>query len=166
MQLLLIRHGEAGEARDWAKTGRPDDERPLTDEGAEEMRAVAAGLRVAVPHIDVIATSPLTRALQTADAVAERYADATRVTIGELAPDQRPFAFVDWLSAHEWADVVAAVGHNPHLSELATWLLEDDELIDMKKASALLIDFPDQIGKRSGRLIWYRKRKELIGLGE
>ena len=166
MQLLLIRHGEAGEARDWAETGRPDDERPLTDEGTEEMRAVARGVRVALPSIDVLASSPLTRALQTADLVAERYADATRVTIGELAPDQRPFALVDWLSAHEWADVVAVVGHNPHLSELATWLLQDDELIDMKKASALLIDFPGEIGKRSGRLVWYRKRKDLIALGE
>ena len=165
MQLLLIRHGEAGEARGWAKTGRPDDERPLTDEGTDEMRAVAAGLRAAVPHIDLVASSPLTRALQTADLVADQYAGVTRVTIGELVPDQRPFAFVDWLSGHEWADVVAAVGHNPHLSELATWLLEDDELIDMKKASALLIDFPGEVGKRSGRLVWYRKRKELIALG-
>ena len=165
MQLLLIRHGEAGEARDWAKTGRPDDERPLTDEGAEEMRAVAAGLRVTIPSIDLIASSPLTRALQTADLVAEQYAGVTRVTIGELAPDQRPFALVDWLSAHEWADVVTVVGHNPHLSELATWLLQDDELIDMKKASALLIDFPGDVGKRSGRRAWYRKRKELIALG-
>lgn len=166
MQLLLIRHGDAGDAHEWAKSGRPDDERPLTDEGTDEMRAVARGLRVVVPRIDLIASSPLTRALQTADLVAEQYADATRVTIGELVPHQRPFAFVDWLTTHAWADVVAAVGHNPHLSELATWLLGDDELIDMKKASALLIDFPGDVGKRGGRRIWYRKRKELIALGQ
>ena len=46
MELILIRHGQAGEAADWyAETGRSDDERPLTDEGSKRLRRAFRGLR-------------------------------------------------------------------------------------------------------------------------
>ena len=166
MRLLLIRHGKAGDRDEFAKTGRPDEERPLTAEGLEEMRAVARGLQVLEPRIDVIATSPLTRAVQTADGVAERYPDAARETIDALGPGARFGEFARWLSSHRNAGLVAAVGHNPHLSELAEWLGTGGDSVDMKKGSALLLEFDDDIGEATAELVWYRKPRELIALAD
>src|SRR5438552_1375059 len=67
MDLYLLRHGEA----DWPNWDKPDDERPLTKRGKEEMKKVAAFLcRIGV-SLDQIVTSPLPRAEQTARIVAK-----------------------------------------------------------------------------------------------
>ena len=62
MKLFFLRHGKA----DWPGWNKPDDERPLTNEGKKEVATVAkflARLEIA----PVILTSPLPRASQTAD---------------------------------------------------------------------------------------------------
>ena len=164
MRLLIIRHGDAGDAVEWARTGRPDDERPLTEEGREEMLAVARGLSVIEPEVDLIVTSPLVRAMQTAEAVASAYANAERETLDALRPDAALQEFVDWLRAHREYSLVAAVGHNPHLSDLASWLAAHADAVDMKKGSAVLLEFDDDIGEATADLLWYMKPKELIAL--
>ncbi len=63
MNLLIIRHGAARDRGEFAQTGLSDDLRPLTAEGADEMRRVARGLRTQVKGIDFLATSPLVRAV-------------------------------------------------------------------------------------------------------
>jgi phosphohistidine phosphatase len=67
MKLYLLRHGKA----DWPNWDRPDDERPLTEEGKKEVAAVVKLLsRLEVNP--VILTSPLPRASQTAE-IAGKY---------------------------------------------------------------------------------------------
>src|ERR1041385_3674827 len=68
MRLYFLRHGEA----DWPNWDRPDDERPLTEHGKKELRKLAKFLEVLDVSIDEIVTSPLPRARQTADIVADR----------------------------------------------------------------------------------------------
>jgi phosphohistidine phosphatase len=58
MQLLIVRHAIAMEREEFAKTGRPDSDRPLTDTGRRRMRKNARGLQRISPHPDLIATSP------------------------------------------------------------------------------------------------------------
>jgi phosphohistidine phosphatase len=70
MKLLIIRHAVAEERDAWANTGKSDDERPLTTEGRGKMARNARGLREGVPSVDLVATSPLVRARQTAEIVA------------------------------------------------------------------------------------------------
>jgi len=67
MDLLVIRHAIAGDRAEWAKTGRPDQERPITNEGRERMAVNAQALRRLVPELDLLATSPFVRAVETAD---------------------------------------------------------------------------------------------------
>ena len=62
MKLYLLRHGKA----DWPNWDRPDDERPLTEEGKKEVAAVAK-LLSRLEITPVIFTSPLPRASQTAE---------------------------------------------------------------------------------------------------
>lgn len=161
MDLLLIRHGKAEDRDAFARTGRPDDLRPLTGRGRREMRENARGLRALVGPLDVLATSPLVRAAQTADEVAAAFPEATRETIDSLRPSARFADFVDWLVAHRDRARLAAVGHNPHLSELAAHLCRRHEQFDMKKGSAVLLHFADEPAPGSATLVWYRKPKEL-----
>ena len=59
MRLLIIRHAIAEDRDVWAETGKSDDARPLTDDGARKMTRVAGGLVGAVPKLLAVATSPL-----------------------------------------------------------------------------------------------------------
>src|SRR5258708_30193051 len=68
MQLYFLRHGEA----DWPGWTKPDDERPLTDFGKKEVRQVTKFLNRLKVKPDVIVSSPLPRALQTAEVPAEQ----------------------------------------------------------------------------------------------
>ena len=165
MKLLLIRHGKAEDQDEFAKTGKPDEKRPLTEDGREEMEVIARGLKSLVDEIDVLATSPLTRARQTADAVAEQYPDAARETTGVMEPDAKFGAFVDWIRQYEDRELVAAVGHNTHISDLAAWLTDADEPIDMKKGSALLLELGDGARKGAAVQLWYMTPKQLRAAG-
>lgn len=161
MQILLIRHGKAEDQAEFARSGMPDEKRPLTRKGADEMRAVARGLRSLVPRIDVLAASALTRAQQTADALAQSFGDAARDTTDALAPDAPFAAFTAWLRTHDGAGVIAAVGHNPHLSELAAWLSTGARGIDMKKGSAVLLELEGAADPGAAKLLWYRTADQL-----
>lgn len=66
MDLFFLRHGKAGQP----SVGSDDSARALTDEGRDEVRKVARWMRQKKFRFDLIATSPLTRALQTAEIVA------------------------------------------------------------------------------------------------
>ena len=63
MHLYFLRHGAA----DWPDWNKPDDERPLTKAGEKEMHKVGEFLAALKVRPDVILTSPLPRAEQTAD---------------------------------------------------------------------------------------------------
>src|SRR5213082_371050 len=67
MELYFLRHGEA----DWPDWKKSDDERPLTKRGKKEMHEVAAFLKRLKVRPDLIITSPLPRAAQTAEIAAQ-----------------------------------------------------------------------------------------------
>ena len=88
MQLLVIRHGLAGQREDWERKGRSDALRPLTPGGRKRMRRVAAGLVRLVEKLDLLASSPLVRARQTAEIVKDAF--------GGPAIDERCARRYDW----------------------------------------------------------------------
>ena len=156
MQLLVIRHAIAEDKKAFAKTGRPDTERPLTKEGRSEMAHVAAGLHRRVKSIDVLAASPLVRAAQTAAIVAKEYGDMTIDTVPALAPESAPAAFATWLRTQRGADVVAVVGHDPHLGMLVTWLMTglEDSRVEIEKGGVCMLEIDGQPGARSATQQW------------
>ncbi|MGH8609545.1 MAG: histidine phosphatase family protein [Gammaproteobacteria bacterium] len=97
MQVLVVRHAIAEQREEFARTGKDDCQRPLTDDGRRKMRRGAAGLRAVVPAIDVLATSPLLRAVQTAEILAAVYNGRNLVTVKELSPDSEFPPFLRWL---------------------------------------------------------------------
>src|SRR5258708_2037921 len=59
MKLLIIRHAIAEDREDFARTGKDDSLRPISDEGKKKMKQGARGLRPLVPEIVLLAPSPL-----------------------------------------------------------------------------------------------------------
>jgi phosphohistidine phosphatase len=156
MQLLIIRHAIAEDKEAFATTGRPDDERPLTKRGRKVMARVAKGLRRQVKSIDVLAASPLVRAAQTAAIVAREYNEISVDTVPALTPESAPAAFATWLRTQREAGVVAAVGHEPHVGMLVTWLMSGlrDSHVTIEKGGACLLEIDGQPGARSATLCW------------
>jgi phosphohistidine phosphatase len=155
MRLLLIRHAIAEEREDFARTGKDDRLRPLTDEGRKKMKQAARGLRTLVPAIDLLATSPLTRAAQTGAVLDTLYSGLDEVEIEELSPETTPEAFLRWLRLQE-VDTVAAVGHEPSLSQILGWLLTGTErkIFAFRKGGACLLELPDDPAGGTATLLW------------
>jgi phosphohistidine phosphatase len=167
VQLLIIRHAIAEDREEFAKAGETDDERPLTGFGKQRMVRNTRGLRRVARTIDLLATSPLKRAVQTARIVAEEYG-IKEVAICEAMRPEKPLKdFARWLTRHRDYDVVAVVGHDPHLSTLATWLLTGlaEPRIEFKKGGCLALDIPDRI-EGGATLLWSIAPAQLRRLGD
>jgi phosphohistidine phosphatase len=168
MQVVLIRHGIAEDREAFATEGEDDALRPLTKQGRWKMERVARGLRQAVRSIDVLATSPLVRATQTAEIIATVYRDIEVVTVPAFAPDAPLNAGLDWLRRQRSVEVVAVVGHEPHMGTLATWLLTDlaESRIPLRKGGACAIEFSGLPRAGVGNLAWTLTPALLRRLGE
>ena len=163
MRLLVIRHGLAGDRDEFAFTGRPDAERPLTKDGREKMRRGARGLARIVDDVSLIATSPLTRAVQTAEIVADEMGGMDLTIIDALAPEHAPDGLLPWLRSHDADATIAVVGHDPHLAFLVGWLLtgRHESFVDIRKGAAVLLDFEDPPAAGGATLLWALTAKHL-----
>ena len=155
MDLLVIRHAIAADRDEWAKTGKPDRDRPITDAGRERMYENARGLQSVFPEIDLLVTSPLKRAVQTADVVADVYEDTPVIEAKELAPDGSPEGVGRWLAGRQESRV-AVVGHEPSLGTLIGWLVAGDNepLVSLKKGGACLLRLREEPGPGAATLKW------------
>lgn len=155
MRLLIIRHAIAEDRDEFARTGKDDCLRPITDEGRKRMKQGARGLRAQVPEIDLLATSPLTRAAQTGAVIDSVYGGLREVEIEVLAPEASPVEFLSWLR-QQTGENVAVVGHEPSISLIVSWLLTGTEkrLFSFRKGAACLVEFPGEIGAGTATLLW------------
>src|SRR5437879_5909829 len=112
MKLCSLRHGEAV----WPNWDKPDDERPLTERGRNEMKRVAKFLERLNFSADAILTSPLPRASQTAEIVAKRLGIELK-TDSALAHGFNVERLRRLLGKAD-ADCVMVVGHEPAFSDV------------------------------------------------
>jgi phosphohistidine phosphatase len=167
VKLLVIRHGAAGDREEWERTGKDDSLRPLTPKGKKEVRKAAAGLVRLVPSLDLIATSPWTRAAQTAEIVNQEYG-VDLEEVEELTSDHGPQELRPWLEQQANRETVGMVGHEPHLGLLVGYLLtgRSVSLVDLKKGGACLLEMNDPSKPGNGCLEWLMTDRELRRLGE
>ncbi|HSU68621.1 MAG TPA: phosphohistidine phosphatase SixA [Tepidisphaeraceae bacterium] len=158
MRILIIRHGIAERAEPDAK-GQEDALRELTRPGRQKLHKGIRGLRQIVPAIDLIATSPLARASQTAEIVSAAYDGARVVQIAALAPRKPPAQLVEWLNAHPNDATVALVGHEPHLSTFLCWLVTglQESFVVLKKGGIAMIETDSPVTAGRGKLLWLLK---------
>lgn len=149
MDIVLMRHGRA--AQRGGHEG-PDEQRPLTSGGLKKLRRAMAGLRKVVPHLERVVTSPLLRARQTAEVVAEGYAVPLK-EVASLAPGNEPQAITRWL-ARQHDNVILMVGHEPDLGRLASWYLtgSSESFLPMKKGAICMIHFDGKPAAARGEL--------------
>src|SRR5580765_2770167 len=137
-ELYLVRHGLAEErGAKW-----PDDaKRPLSADGMSRLKKSARGLDRIDVKFDVILTSPLVRARQTADILsAEMEGHPTIVNVDSLAPGAKPDALIADLEKHTRKTRIALVGHEPGIGELAARLVGSRHPIEFKKGAIARID--------------------------
>ena len=155
MKILIIRHGIA--AQQTAKSS--DETRKLTKEGRQKLKKAAQGLQSLVDQIDLIATSPLRRATQTAELIGEAYHGTRIVQIAALSPGRPPAALLEWLNAHPPTATVALIGHEPHLSTVLCWLMTglQESFVTLKKGGAAMLEIDGPASAGRAKLLWLMK---------
>ena len=157
MRLLLIRHAIAVPS---GTPGVEDDERPLTSRGRKRFRSAARGLARIMDRPDILLTSPLPRAVETAEIAAHAF--------GKLEPKHdkalaRGVGDILALLRRQPSDAtVAIVGHEPTLSQVLARLLGSGrpERLAFKKGGAALVEVPDE-ARSAGRLVWFLRPRIL-----
>jgi len=166
MQVLMVRHAPAQDRKEFASTGQPDELRPLTDQGKTKMYRNALGIQTLLPKIHTIVNSPLRRAQQTADILAQVYPQVHRDTLPSLAP----LEILAYLKNHaDTKHTIVLVGHEPDLGELITWLLSGHThtWLLLKKGAACLLEFPNNtVTAGTAQLNWALTPSQLRKLGE
>ncbi len=115
MHLYLLRHGIAVPH---GTPEVPDDERPLTPKGERRMRQIGRGLRDLGVKVDRIVSSPLPRALRSAEVAAEALRCTELLETSDALRAGRDAASIrEWLRSREEPRLMI-VGHNPELSDL------------------------------------------------
>jgi phosphohistidine phosphatase len=144
MQLYFLRHGEA----DWPNWNKSDDERPLTKRGKKEIREVAKFLDRLKARPDLIVTSPLPRAAQTAEVAAD-YLKAKLRRDELLAPGFAMTNLRTVLKRHR-AKVLMLVGHEPDFTNIISGLTGAS--LKLSKAGLALLDIDPEA--EEAKLLW------------
>ena len=144
MQLYFLRHGEA----DWPGWTKPDDERPLTDFGKKEVRQVAKFLNRLKAKPDLVVTSPLPRALQTAEIAADQL--KTKLRQDEALEPGFGISEVSTVLKRHRSKVLMLVGHEPDFSSVISALTGAS--LKLSKAGVALVDIDPEA--QEGRFLW------------
>ena len=152
MELYILRHGIAEDGH----AGQPDSERALTPEGKKKLRATLRAARDAGLKPSLILTSPLRRAVQTAQIAAEVLDfKGELLRTKALIPASTPRTVWDEVRIHKDVDQILLSGHEPLFSSLAAFLLGHPTLqIDFKKGAILRVDLDRFAAEPRGILKW------------
>ncbi|NDL67491.1 CHAD domain-containing protein [Anaerotalea alkaliphila] len=153
MLLILVRHGEAEERKEQQKDG----ERKLTAKGAREFGRAAQGMAGILPSGLKVLSSPLVRALQTANLLADAVGVPAVGQVESLETGDLE-TFLEEVKGR--GAVVAGVGHEPSLSRWVHALT--GEHVPMDKGSAAFIEWEEG---GQGRLLLLLHREEAGNLG-
>jgi phosphohistidine phosphatase len=150
VKLYLLRHGVAYEREEW--TGESDELRPLTDDGIDAMKREAKSIRVMKLKLDVLVSSPLVRARDTAKIVA-RTLDLKVNENDLLRPGFDLEALRALLQQHSGAKRIMIVGHEPDFSIVIAQLIGGGTVV-MRKGGLARVDVTVQGNSLRGELVW------------
>ena len=159
MILYFLRHGQAEDRLVWSGD---DGLRPLTQPGMKLMEREADILMPLLGDLRLILTSPLTRAFQTGEIVAQKY----KITKGfkidpRLSPgfDQAQLEAI--LSDYPDEDPIMLVGHEPDFSLTISSIIGGGNLV-CKKGGLARVDI-SSLSPLTGELVWLIAPKVLVG---
>jgi len=153
MKLYVMRHAEAVDGSDTMR----DEWRYLTEKGRTAAKAISSSIAKYGPKPRLTITSPLTRAVQTAEIVGGKACRRNVIVASELLlPGAAIEDLVAFLKKNREAKRIILVGHEPQLGTIVATLLGcRGAAITLKKAACVALDFdPDKDGKPAG-FLWY-----------
>jgi len=163
MELYIIRHAIAqplGRKNDFT-----DEKRALTTEGRDRMRDVARGLRKLGIELDLILTSPLVRAVETAEVVASVFGVGKKDVeqTDNLAPGASSGELFAELKNRTGAESIVLVGHQPYLGELVSKVVRGNGgfSFELKKGSVCCLSVTETVPELHGTLSWLMTPKQM-----
>jgi phosphohistidine phosphatase len=141
MKLIFIRHGLA--EGHFSPNQEKDFERVLTDEGIRRLHYTFKQFYKSMDKIDVVFSSPLARAIQTAELLWSYYTEADLEMMAGLDILDDPRHLVEYISFLPKDGAYAFVGHDPHLTKVIAALLAlhpEHDFMKMKKGGICVLD--------------------------
>ena len=161
MDLFVLRHGKAGQSSE-----EPDDrKRALTADGKDEMRKIGKWMRQKKFDFEVIATSPLARAYESADIVARSLAKKDRLAVWEELAPGGDLNTICYRAAQFGEDAaILLTGHEPQLSTLISRIISGNDNVSLILAKGGLAKIRNySFNKRaSGDLQWLLTPKQMM----
>jgi len=161
IRIYIVRHGIAADPADFRG---PDESRPLTDKGRRRFRRAARAFARLGETVDLLLSSPLVRAVQTAEILAGALGvDAVEIT-DELKPSQSAEAILRAIGPR-LSDGQGAmlVGHDPHVSRLLAHAADlsavEGARIHFRKGSIVRIDVGALPSARPAQARWWMRPK-------
>jgi phosphohistidine phosphatase len=152
MQIWLVRHALAAERDEF---DGPDAERPLTARGRKQFRDFAGWLAAEAARPNVVFTSPLVRAIETAD-ILRKALDLRKkdlVPSDALCPGAEPNQLIE-LARQAAAGRIALVGHEPDLGQALSSFVGGGSFA-FGKGYAAAVEFIDPPTAGRGTLCWF-----------
>jgi len=152
MNLYLIRHSIA----EGISHNKKDFDRELTEEGRFVIKKTSEVWKNYIGNIDVVLTSPLTRAVQTAEIISLNLQDTQNIIKdNHLATGSRTAYLIDLLNSLKYKNVVV-VGHQPDLSHYINNFCGTGNFnLAFPPASLAKIEFENSIKYGKGKLIYF-----------
>lgn len=164
MELFVIRHAIAeplGKENEFS-----DEMRALTDDGRNRMREVVKGLVKLGVEFDLILTSPLKRAVETAEIVGTIAGLAKKEV--KLSANLAPGACAEDLFAEikglAGVEAIALIGHQPDLGDLISKIIHRDAAassIQLKKGGTCCLHVTETVPTLRGDMIWLMTPRQL-----
>jgi phosphohistidine phosphatase len=151
MFLYFLRHASAGQRLSNAKK---DEKRGLDKVGIEQCGYIGRALASLGVQVEIIVSSPLKRATQTAALVGNEMGHEGKLVVDNALRPEANFAdFQKMLDKYQRQDSMVVVGHNPNLREFLGKVITDnghEAVVDLKKGAVAKVE----IRRSSGSLSW------------
>lgn len=150
--LYILRHGIAEAGRE----GLADHDRALTKEGRKKLGLVLSRARSAKVRPKLILTSPLVRAVQTAEEAARVLGPALKMIHSEaLAPGSSPEKLWNEVRKYATRGPLLLVGHEPLLGDTVSFLIgAGTGIVDLKKGALACLHLAPERKRPNGTLEW------------
>lgn len=141
MRLIFLRHGIA--EGHFSLDQDADFERELTEDGVRRLHKTFKLFTKHQQNIDVIFSSPLARAIQTAELFWEYYKDADLEMMADLDILDDPNHLVEYISFLPSDGTYTFVGHDPHITKVIAALLAlhpEHDFMTIKKGGICVLE--------------------------